>query len=112
LKKLGVDVSLDDFGNGYSSLGYLKQFPLKVLKIDQSFIRDILVNKNSEAITTAIITLARSLGMEVVAEGVEKEEQITFLKSKFCDDMQGFLFSKPIPAKELTNLLKENQNKS
>jgi len=112
LKKLGVNVSLDDFGNGYSSLGYLKQFPLKVLKIDQSFIRDILVNKNSEAITTAIITLARSLGMEVVAEGVEKEEQITFLKSKFCDDMQGFLFSKPIPAKELTNLLKENQNKS
>jgi diguanylate cyclase (GGDEF)-like protein len=105
LKKLGVHVSLDDFGNGYSSLSYLKQFSLNVLKIDQSFIQDILVNKNSEAITMAIIAMARSLGLEVVAEGVEKEEQLAFLKSKFCDEVQGFLFSKPLPAKELTGLL-------
>jgi diguanylate cyclase (GGDEF)-like protein/PAS domain S-box-containing protein len=106
LKKLGVHVSLDDFGNGYSSLSYLKQFSLNVLKIDQSFIQDILVNKNSEAITMAIIAMARSLGLEVVAEGVEKEEQLAFLKSKFCDEVQGFLFSKPLPVKELTRFLR------
>ena len=105
LKKLGVHVSLDDFGNGYSSLSYLKQFSLNVLKIDQSFIQDILVNKNSEAITMAIIAMARSLGLEVVAEGVEKEEQLAFLKSKFCDEVQGFLFSKPLPVNELTTFL-------
>ncbi|MBI5952255.1 MAG: EAL domain-containing protein [Chloroflexi bacterium] len=105
LNKLGVHVSLDDFGNGYSSLSYLKQFSLNVLKIDQSFIQDILVNKNSEAITMAIIAMARSLGLEVVAEGVEKEEQLAFLKSKYCDEVQGFLFSKPLPAKELTSFL-------
>ena len=108
LNKLGVNVSLDDFGNGYSSLSYLKQFPLKVLKIDRSFIQDILVNKNSEAITTAIIVMARSLNLEVVAEGVEKEEQLAFLKSKFCDEVQGFLFSKSLPANELTGLLQKN----
>jgi len=107
LRKLGVHVSLDDFGNGYSSLSYLKQFSLNVLKIDQSFIQDILINKNSEAITMAIIAMARSLGLEVVAEGVEKEEQLAFLKSKFCDGVQGFLFSKPLPAKELTSFLRK-----
>jgi diguanylate cyclase (GGDEF)-like protein/PAS domain S-box-containing protein len=107
LKKLGVHVSLDDFGNGYSSLSYLKQFSLNVLKIDQSFIQDILVNKNSEAITMAIIAMARSLGLEVVAEGVEKEEQLAFLKSKFCDEVQGFLFSKPLPVNELTSFLQQ-----
>ena len=109
LNKLGVHVSLDDFGNGYSSLSYLKQFPLKVLKIDRSFIQDILLNKNSEAIATAIIFMARSLNLEVVAEGVETEQQLSFLKSKFCDEVQGFLFSKPLPAMELTGFLK-NRN--
>jgi diguanylate cyclase (GGDEF)-like protein len=105
LKKMGVHVLLDDFGNGYSSLSYLKQFPVKVLKIDRSFIQDIMVNKNSEAITTAIIALARSLNLEVVAEGVEKEEQRIFLKSKFCDEVQGYLFSKPLPENEMTSFL-------
>lgn len=108
LKKLGVHVSLDDFGKGYSSLSYLKQFSLKVLKIDQSFIQDLMVNKNSEAITIAIIAMARSLSLDVVAEGVENEEQLAFLRSKFCDEVQGFLFSKPLPEKELTNLLQQN----
>ena len=107
LNNLGVHISLDDFGNGYSSLGYLKQFSLNVLKIDRSFIQDILVNKNSEAITMAIIAMARSLNLEVVAEGVEKEEQLAFLKSKFCDEVQGFLFSKPLPVEELTNFLRK-----
>jgi diguanylate cyclase (GGDEF)-like protein/PAS domain S-box-containing protein len=105
LKKIGVHISLDDFGNGYSSLSYLKQFSLNVLKIDRSFVNDILVNKNSEAITVAIIALARSLGLEVVAEGVEKDEQLNFLKSKYCDQVQGFLFSEPLSAKELTDFL-------
>ena len=108
LNKLGVHVSLDDFGNGYSSLNYLKQFPLKVLKIDQSFVQDIWSTKIVNAITMAIIAMARSLGLEVVAEGVEKEEQLAFLKSKFCDEVQGFLFSEPLPAKELTGLLQKN----
>jgi EAL domain-containing protein (putative c-di-GMP-specific phosphodiesterase class I) len=107
LNKLGVHVSLDDFGNGYSSLSYLKQFPLKVLKIDQSFIRDVVGNKNSQAITTAIIAMAHSLGLEVVAEGVENEEQFAFLKSEFCDYVQGFLFSKALHAKELTSFLQK-----
>jgi diguanylate cyclase (GGDEF)-like protein len=110
LNRLGVHVSLDDFGNGYSSLSYLKRFPLKVLKIDRSFIQDIMINKNSEAITTAIIVMARSLNLEVVAEGVETEKQLAFVKSKFCDEVQGFLFSKPLPAEELTHLLQRKGN--
>ena len=105
LNALGVDVLLDDFGNGYSSLSYLKRFPLKALKIDQSFIQDIMVNKNSEAITVAIIAMARSLGLEVIAEGVEKEDQNIFLKGIFCDKVQGFLFSEPLNVTELTDFL-------
>ena len=101
LNNLGVHVSLDDFGNGYSSLGSLKSFPLKVLKIDRSFIQDIEVNKNSEAIATAIISMAHTLNLEVIAEGVEKEEQLAFLKAHFCDQVQGFLFSHPVSDEEL-----------
>jgi diguanylate cyclase (GGDEF)-like protein/PAS domain S-box-containing protein len=108
LKGLGVSVFLDDFGNGYSSLNYLKRFPLKALKIDQSFIQDIMVNKNSEAITIAIIAMARSLGLEVIAEGVEKDDQNTFLKGMLCDQVQGFLFSEPLPGTQLTVFLQKN----
>lgn len=105
LSELGVYTSLDDFGTGYSSLSYLKQFPLKVLKIDRSFINDIQPNQKDESIVTAIIAMARSFNLEVVAEGVETDEQLTFLRSQMCDSVQGFLLSRPIPAGELTRLL-------
>lgn len=105
LNALGVHTSLDDFGTGYSSLSYLKQFPLKVLKIDQSFIQDIHLNRKNETLVTAIISMARSLGLEVVAEGVEKDEQLAFLRSQFCDSVQGYLLSHPLPGMEFTRLL-------
>jgi diguanylate cyclase (GGDEF)-like protein/PAS domain S-box-containing protein len=106
LNELGVYTSLDDFGTGYSSLSYLKQFPLKVLKIDRSFINDIQPNQKNESLITAIIAMARSFNLEVVAEGVEKDEQLTFLRSQLCDHVQGFLLSRPVPAADLTKMLK------
>lgn len=101
LNSLGIHVALDDFGNGYSSLGYLKSLPLKVLKIDKSFIQDILTNKNSDAITTAIIAMGRTLNLEVVAEGVETNSQLDFLVEKRCDKIQGFLLSHPVIGSEV-----------
>lgn len=100
LKELGITVSIDDFGTGYSSLSYLKQFPIDVLKIDQSFVRDIKSDDKDAAIITTIIHLGKSLGMEVVAEGVEDESQAEFLKSVDCEKAQGFLFAKPLKAFE------------
>ena len=111
LDVLGVKTSLDDFGTGYSSLSYLKQFPLKVLKIDQSFIHDIQLNRKNESLITAIITMARSLGLEVVAEGVETDEQLTFLRAQQCNNVQGFLLSHPISASDLTKKLNNKSNK-
>jgi diguanylate cyclase (GGDEF)-like protein/PAS domain S-box-containing protein len=105
LNALGVHTSLDDFGTGYSSLSYLKQFPLKVLKIDQSFVQDIRHNPKNESLITAIISMARSLGLEVVAEGVEKDEQLAFLRDQLCDGVQGFLLSHPVPGEELGKML-------
>jgi diguanylate cyclase (GGDEF)-like protein len=105
LDKLGVSVALDDFGTGYSSLSYLKRFPLKVLKIDQSFVQDIYINKNSEAIMEAILAMARSLNLDVVAEGVEKEDQLEFLRLLGCDYAQGFYLSHPLSALELGEAL-------
>ena len=112
LEKLGVYALLDDFGTGYSSLSYLKRFPLKALKIDQSFIQDIQINKNSEAITLAVIAMARSLNLEIIAEGVERIEQLDFLRSLFCDNVQGFLLSYPISAKEMTDFLFKSARKN
>ncbi len=96
LKKLGVFISVDDFGTGYSSLNYLKRFPIDILKIDQSFVKEIGINQKDSAITKTIIHLAHSLGLEVIAEGVEEEGQVNFLKDAKCQKAQGFFFSKPI----------------
>jgi EAL domain-containing protein (putative c-di-GMP-specific phosphodiesterase class I) len=106
LNGLGVHTSLDDFGTGYSSLSYLKRFPLKVLKIDRSFIQDMQLNTKNETLITAIIGMARSLGLEVVAEGVEKDEQLSFLRLQKCDNVQGFLLSHPISGTDLSKWLK------
>lgn len=108
LKKTRIRLSIDDFGTGYSSLSYLKKFPVDVLKIDQAFIRECSVNIEDAAICKAIITLAKSLGLEVIAEGVENQEQLQFLKQHHCDVYQGYYFSRPIAAKHAMTLLEQN----
>ena len=111
LREMDIRIAIDDFGTGYSSLSYLKKFPLNILKIDQSFIRDITVNRQDASITTAIIALARSLDLEVIAEGVETLEHLLFLREKGCDLMQGYFFSRPIPADDFSKLLQDKNGR-
>ncbi len=105
LAGMGVSISIDDFGTGYSSLYYLKRLPIQTIKIDKSFIRDIHTDANDAAIVSAIISIARDLKIKVLAEGVETEEQLAFLKNKRCTEMQGHIFSRALPFNEAFSLL-------
>ena len=109
LKSMGIGLIIDDFGTGYSSLSYLKRFPIDALKIDKSFIKDLTVDKDDAAMTKTIITMAQNLNLKVVAEGIETEEQLAFLKENGCDEIQGYLYAPPMPADEVKDFLQKKQ---
>jgi EAL domain-containing protein (putative c-di-GMP-specific phosphodiesterase class I)/ActR/RegA family two-component response regulator len=110
LKALGIRIAIDDFGTGYSSLAYLKRFPIDKLKIDIAFVRDITTNPDDAAIALAIISMAHSLHMQVIAEGVESRAQMALLRRHFCDEIQGFHFSRALPPEELGKFVLENRS--
>ncbi|MFB2833331.1 EAL domain-containing protein, partial [Floridanema evergladense] len=106
LKLLGIKIAIDDFGTRYASLNYLQQLPFDILKIDQCFVRDVDRNSKKQAITKAIIDMAHQLGLKVIAEGVETEGELQFLRQNGCDEMQGYLFSRPVPFSDFKKLIK------
>ena len=106
IQSRGIRLAIDDFGTGYSSMSLMKQFPIDTIKIDRSFVRDLADDSEDQAIAQAIIRMGKALGMTVIAEGVETIEQETFLRDHACDEMQGFLFSKPVPPQQLADLLR------
>ncbi|CAG0981492.1 partial putative signaling protein, partial [Rhodocyclaceae bacterium] len=110
LRSMGVRISIDDFGTGYSSLSYLKRLPVDSLKIDRSFVEGIDTDANDQAISNAIIALANSLNLRVVAEGVENEQQLWFLRDHACCDAQGYFFSQPVDAQKLSSFLRHRLN--
>ena len=105
LNRLGIKLALDDFGTGYSSLQYLKNFPIDVIKIDRSFVKEIGFDKKDEAIVDTILHMAKNMGKYCVAEGVESKQQLDFLTERGCHLIQGFLFSKPMPAESVNDFL-------
>ncbi|MFA7318101.1 MAG: EAL domain-containing protein [Sulfuricella sp.] len=107
LRDMGVRLSIDDFGTGYSSLSYLKRFPINKLKLDQSFVRDIISDPDDAAISIAIIALAHGMKLDVIAEGVEKESQLDFLRTHSCDAIQGYYFSRPVASEQMEQLLRD-----
>jgi EAL domain-containing protein (putative c-di-GMP-specific phosphodiesterase class I) len=108
LKSLAIRLVIDDFGTGYSSLAYLRQFPISVLKIDRTFVNRLGTDPQDDAIVRSIVTLSSDLGMQVVAEGIETAEQLATLRALDCDYGQGYLFSRPLPADELTRWIEES----
>jgi EAL domain-containing protein (putative c-di-GMP-specific phosphodiesterase class I) len=102
---LGVGIAIDDFGTGYSGLAYLKRFPIDTVKVDQSFVHDLTVDPDDAAIVTAIVAMAKSLGIDVVAEGVETEQQLQYLRDLGCNRAQGYFLARPMSAREVTKLL-------
>ena len=105
LKDLGVQVAIDDFGTGYSSLSYLRKFPINVLKVDQSFVHEISADPAGNSIVCAVISMGRSLGHRVVAEGVETQEQLAFLRAQQCGEGQGYYFSRPLGPEQFVKLV-------
>ena len=109
IRALGCTISIDDFGTGQSSLEYLKKFPTDFIKIDQTFVRNIGIDPGDEAIIRATIDMAHNLGLKVIAEGVETEDHLKFLRAHQCEQLQGFLFSRPLPARNFEKLLSERE---